>query len=81
MMLQGVLGSIRGSRSGSATSRAGRSSGTARMSEEEFPSFRGHVAERGAEGIDPGTPVHVILDVVVSLPTSHPTARPRRAIG
>ena len=66
MMLQGVLGSIRGSRSGSATSRAGRSSGTARMSEEEFPSFPGHVAERGAEGIDPGTPVHVILNNVSS---------------
>ena len=32
----------------------------------EFLSFLDHVAERGAEGIDPGTPVHVILDNVSS---------------
>ena len=36
------------------------------MSEEEFLSFLDHVAERDAEGIDPGTPVHVILDNVSS---------------
>ena len=44
----------------------GRSSGTARISDEEFLAFLDHVAERGAEGIDPGTPVHVILDNVSS---------------
>ena len=37
-----------------------------RINDEEFPTFPDHVAERGAEGIDPGTPVHVILDNVSS---------------
>ena len=41
---------------------AGRSSGTARMIDEEFPAFLDHIAE----GIDPGTPVHIIPDNVSS---------------